>query len=68
MSLDVVAPTHDIVATRRSSSSEDDLSLDANQKEVLAPTHDTASSSVVPRHRGGVLSQRDQFTRKCESH
>jgi len=57
-----------IVATRRSSSSEDDLSLDADQKEVYAPTHDAASSNVVPQHRGGVPSQRDEFTRKCESH
>jgi hypothetical protein len=53
-----------IVATRRSSSSEDDLSLDVDQKEVPAPTYDAASSSVVPQHRGGVPSQRDEFTRK----
>jgi hypothetical protein len=41
-----------------SSSSEDDISLDANQEEAPAPSTDAASSSVV--------SQRNQFTRKYE--
>jgi len=47
-----------------SSSNEDDLSLGADQEEALAPTHDAASSSVVSQLRGGVPSQRNQFTRK----
>jgi hypothetical protein len=52
-----------MVATS-SSSNEDDLSLGADQEEALAPTHDAASSSVVSQLRGGVPSQRNQFTRK----
>ena len=51
-----------------SSSSEDDLSLDANQEEVPAPTCDAASSSTVSQCRGGVSSQRGQFTCKYKAH
>jgi hypothetical protein len=42
-----------------SSSSEDDISLYANQEEAPALSTDAASSSVV--------SQRNQFTRKYEA-
>jgi hypothetical protein len=56
-----------MVATS-SSSSEDDMSLGANQEKASAPTRDAASSSVVLQHRGGVPSQRNQFTRKYEAH
>ena len=51
-----------------SSSSEDDMSLGADQEEALAPTPDAASFSVVPQRRGGVPSQWGQFTRKYEAH
>ena len=50
-----------------SSSSEDDLSLGADHKEAPAPTCDAASSSAVSQRRGGVLSQRSQFTRKYQA-
>ena len=56
------------IVTASSSSSEDDLSLDANQEEVPAPTCDAASSSTVSQCRGGVSSQRGQFTRKYKAH
>jgi hypothetical protein len=48
-----------MVATS-SSSSEDDMSLGADQEEAFAPTCDAASSSAV--------SQRNQFTCKYEAH
>jgi len=44
-----------------SSSSED-------QEEAPAPTCDVASSSAVSQGRGGVPSQRGQFTRKYQAH
>ena len=47
-----------------SSSSEKDLSLGADHGEASAPTCDVASSSAVSQLRGGVPSQRGQFTRK----
>jgi hypothetical protein len=50
-----------------SSSSEDDISLGAYQEEAPAPSTDAASSSVVSQCRGGVPSQRNQFTRKYEA-
>jgi len=50
-----------------SSSSEDDISLGACQEEAPAPSTDAASSSVVSQRRGGVPSQRNQFTRKYEA-
>jgi hypothetical protein len=56
-----------MVATS-SSSSEDNVSLSANLGEAPAPTRDPASSSMVPQHRGGVPSQRGQFTRKYEAY
>jgi hypothetical protein len=49
-------------------SSEDDISLSANQEEAPAATRDAASSSAVSQRRGGVPSQRNQFTRKYETH
>ena len=51
-----------------SSSSNDDKSLGGDQEEAPAATHDAASFSVVPQRRGGVPSQRDQFTHKYEAH
>jgi hypothetical protein len=49
-------------------SSDDDVSLGADQEEACATTHDVASSSVVPQCRGGVLSQRGQFSPKYKAH
>jgi len=51
-----------------SSSSENDLSLGADKKETPAPNHYAAFSSAVPQRRGGVPSQRGQFTRKYKTH
>jgi len=39
-----------------SSSSEDDMSLGADQEESPAPTRDTASSSTILQRRSGVRS------------
>jgi len=53
-----------------SSSSEDDISLDASQEEAPiphAPSTDAASSSGTSQRRGGVPSQRNQFTLKYEA-
>jgi len=50
-----------------SSSSEDDVSLGADYNEAAAPTCDAASSSMVSQRRGGVPSQRGQFTRKYQT-
>ena len=52
------------------SSSGDDISLGASQEEAptpFAPSTDTASSSATSQRRGGVPSQRNQFTRKYEA-
>jgi len=46
--------SHKIAAC--SSSSENDMSLGANQEEALAPSTDAASSSAVSQSRGGVPS------------
>jgi len=50
-----------------SSSSEEDVSLDANQGEESMPTCDAASSSAVSQRRSGVPSQRGQFTCKYQA-
>jgi len=50
-----------------SSSNEEDLSLDADHGETSAPTCDAASSSAVSQRKGGVPSQRGQFTRKYQA-
>jgi len=53
-----------------SSSSEDDISLGASSWEAPtppAPSTDIASSSVSSQRRGGVPSQRNQFTSKYEA-
>ncbi|KAL9391866.1 hypothetical protein Peur_015786 [Populus x canadensis] len=53
-----------------SSSSEDDISLGASQEEAPtppAPSTDAASSSGTSQRRGGVPSQRNQFTRNYEA-
>jgi hypothetical protein len=49
------------------SSSEDRISLGACQEEAHALSTDAAFSSVVSQRRGGVTSQRNQFTRKYEA-
>ena len=50
-----------------SSNSEDDMSLGSHQEEAPAPSIDAASSSAVSHRRGGVPSQRNQFTLKYEA-
>jgi len=53
-----------------SSTSEDDISLGASQEEAptpLAPSTDAASSNTSSQCRGGVPSQRNQFTSKYEA-
>jgi len=53
-----------------SSSSEDDIYLGASQEEAPTPPAsltNAASSSASSRCRGGVPSQRNQFTRKYEA-
>jgi hypothetical protein len=55
-----------MVATS-SSINEDDISLGANQEEAPAPSTDVVSSSVISQRRGGVPSQRNEFTRKYEA-
>jgi len=41
--------------------------LGADHGEASAPTCDAASSSVVSQRRGGMPSQRVQFTRKYQT-
>jgi hypothetical protein len=53
-----------------SSSSDVDISLGASQEETPtppAPSTDAASCSATSQCRGGVPSQRNQFTRKYEA-
>jgi hypothetical protein len=53
-----------------SSSIDDDISLGASQEEAPtppAPSTDVASSSATSQRRGGVPSQRNQFTRKYKT-
>jgi hypothetical protein len=50
-----------------SSSSEEDVSLGADHSEAIVPTCDDASSNAVSRRKGGVPSQRGQFTRKYQA-
>jgi len=50
-----------------SSSSEEELSLGADHGEAPTPTCDASSSSSVSQRRGGVPSQRGQFTRKYQT-
>jgi hypothetical protein len=53
-----------------SSTSEDDIFLGASQEEAptpLAPSTDVASSNASSQRRGGVPSQRNQFTSKYEA-
>jgi hypothetical protein len=49
------------------SSSEDDISLGANQEEAPALSANAASFSTVSQRRGGVPSQRNEFTRKYKA-
>ena len=56
--------------TANLSSSDDDISLGASQEEAPTPptpSTNAASSSGTSQHRGGVPSQRNQFTRKYEA-
>jgi len=55
-----------MVATS-SSSSEDDLSLGADQEEAPTLTRDAVFSCAVSRRRGGVPSQWGQITLKYEA-
>jgi len=51
-------------------SSDDDISLGASQEEAPippAPSTDAASSNATSQRRGGVPSQRNQFSRKYEA-
>ena len=53
-----------------SSSNDDDISLGASQEEAPtppAPSTDVASSNATLQRRGGVPSQRNQFTCKYEA-
>jgi hypothetical protein len=50
-----------------SSSNKDDISLGVSQEEAPTPSTDVASSSAVSQRRGGVPSQRNQFTCKYEA-
>jgi hypothetical protein len=43
------------------------MSLGANQEEAPTPSPDAASSSAVSQRKGGVRSQRNEFTRKYEA-
>jgi len=43
------------------------MSLGANQEEAHGPSTDATSSSVVSQCKGGVPSQRNQFTCKYEA-
>ena len=47
-----------------SSSSEDDISLGANQEEAHVLSTDIASSNTLSQRRGSVPSQQNQFTCK----
>ena len=58
---------HQQTVAASSSSSEEDLSLSADHGEASVPTCDAASSSAVSQRRGGVPSQRGQFTRKYQA-
>ena len=55
------------MVTTSSSTSKDDISLGASQEEAPVPLTDGASSSAVSQRRGGVPSQRNQFTHKYEA-
>jgi len=58
---------HQQTVAASSSSSEDDLSLGAYHGEAFAPTCDVVSSNTVSQRRGGVPSQRGQFTHKYQA-
>jgi len=50
-----------------SSSNEEDISLGADHGHASAPPCDAAYSNTVSQRRGGVPSQRGQFTRKYQA-
>jgi hypothetical protein len=58
---------HQQTVAASSYSSEEDLSLGADHDEAFTPTCDAASSSAVSQRRGGVPSQRGQFTYKYQA-
>ena len=49
-------------------SNDDDVSLGFNHEEAPALTHDSVSSTTVPKGRGGVPSQQSQCPRKYIAH
>jgi hypothetical protein len=55
------------MVTTSSSSSENDMSLGANQEKVPAPPINATSSNAISQRRGGVPSQQNHFTRKYEA-
>jgi len=61
-----IARRQQTVATS-SFSSEEDVSLGADHGEESVPICDATFSSAVSQHRGGVPSQRGQFTRKYQA-
>ena len=66
----VACHEHRIITSSYSSDDNNNVSLGADQEEAYEAhvlTHDATSSSAVPQHRGGVLSQWDSFTHKYES-
>jgi len=44
------------------------MSLGADQEEAPAVTRDATSSSAISQRRGGVSSQRNEFTHKYEAY
>jgi hypothetical protein len=63
-------PGRSCMVAASSSSSKNDISLGASQKEAPTPpalSIDIASSRATSQRRVGVPSQRNQFTRKYEA-
>jgi hypothetical protein len=57
-----------MITVRSSNNDDDNVSLGANQEEASMSTHDAASSSAIPQHRGGVPSQQDPLTCKYKAY
>jgi hypothetical protein len=58
------------IVAASSSNSDDDISLGASQEEAPtppAPSTNAVSSNATSQRRGGVPSQRNQFTCKYET-
>ena len=61
---------HSCMVAASSSSSEDDISLDASQEKAPTPpmvSTDVVSSNAGSQRKGGVPSQQNQFTCKYEA-